>query len=134
MPVLGLYLVSYLIRLIFAMITIGYAMNIPWAIFFVVTHFILSVMSAYLTTLAVSALIVYGIIFHYGVPWWYMLLIGQNVFLLWEYRSIQDKVRSGELDELEADRRFESPKRMADIVFYIGAIGLLYQCYQRFFS
>ena len=124
----------YIAMLVISGLTIGYAIGLQWAIFFVVAHFIMSMLSGSLITLLVSAIIVFGVLFHYELPWWYALLIGQNVSRFWEHISLQEKVRKGEIDELEALQRFRSFESMADILFWIATIGMLYQCYQRFFS
>ena len=113
--------------LLFAMIS--YAIDISWAVFFVVSYLVISFFQIHLITLLISSVIVYGAMFYYGLPWWCMFLLGQHVIVLWEFRYIVEKVHSGKLDKSKAAEEFNKTKRVSGTVFLIGCLGMIYQCF-----
>ena len=123
----GLY---YIVRVIVSLATIGYIINIPWAIFYVVSQFVVYMLAFSSSILVgISAAIGYAILFHYELPWWYMLLFGTNVLQCWAYASTSEEVRNGESDELEAIRKRSAYDSMAAWMFWIAFIGMVYQCF-----
>lgn len=114
--------------LVFFFAAISYAIDISWAAFFVASYLVISFFQMNLITLLISSVIVYCTIFYYGLPWWYMFLLGQHVIMLWEFRYISGKVQAGKLDKSKATEEFKKTKGISGIIFLIGFLGMIYQC------
>ena len=101
----------YVIKLVATLAAIGYVAGIPWAIFYLVSQIILSMLAFAVPLVLLFAVTGYGVLFYFELPWWYVLLFGANVLTAWNYAA---KDKSG---------------IAADIFFWIGIFGMIRQCF-----
>lgn len=115
-------------NIVFAAI-IGYAIGAPWAVFYIVAHFLMALLAGSFALRLLTTTVLLGILFYYALPWWYVLIFAQNIARMWVLEFTTKKVREKKWDESKAQLTLRKFGMAADTLFYVGAIGTIHHCF-----
>ena len=117
--------------LMFILLCIGiaYALDISWAIFYVVAQFLMAKSSS--PIILGGGLIWIVALLYLGTPWWYDLLFAQSIFTNWMDQNVSESVHEDKMDEFQAYSAINSTNFISNILMAIGVVGMIISIMNR---